>query len=70
MHIVTTLDPVSLNEVQVINPRLHLRDGNLEIYFESQENLEIYRDLHVERPGLDLSYNLDNPVDDCGTDWN
>lgn len=70
MNITTTLDPISLSDVPKNDPELYLREGNLEIYFESKENLQRYRDLHVERPGLDLTYNLDNPTEDQGTDWN
>ena len=69
MNITTTLDPVSLKDAPK-NPMLMLRDGDLYIYFESQENLCTYRDLEVERPGLDLEHSLDNPTEECGTDWN
>lgn len=69
MHITTTLDPISLNDA-LKNPTLHLQDGDLDIYFESEENLRTYVSMHVERPGLDLAHNLDNPTEECGTDWN
>ena len=69
MNITTTLDPISLKDAPK-NPRLLLRDGDLDIYFQSQENLCTYRDLEVERPGLDLAHNLDNPSDESGSDWN
>ena len=69
MNIISTLDPISLNDA-ARNPNLHLRDGVLDIYFESVENMHAYMDMHVERPGLDLKHSLDNPTVDSGTDWN
>lgn len=70
MTITTTLDPVSLRDAPKTNPDLQLREGDLDIHFESQENLNLYRNLHVERPGRDLTHSLDNPTEDYGTDWN
>lgn len=70
MTIITTLDPISLRDAPKTTPDLQLREGNLEIYFESRENLNRYKNLHVERPGLDLTHNLDNPTEDYGMDWN
>ena len=69
MNIISTLDPISLNDA-ARNPNLHLRDGDLDIYFESVENMHAYLDMHVERPGLDLKHSLDNPTEESGTDWN
>ena len=69
MTITTTQDPISLKEVPK-NPQLHLRDGDLDIYFESVENMNTYRDMHVERSGTDLKHSLDNPTEESGTDWN
>ena len=69
MNITTTQDPISLKEVPK-NPQLHLRDGDLDIYFESVENMNAYRDMHVERSGADLKHSLDNPTEESGTDWN
>ncbi len=69
MHITTTLDPISLKDVPK-DPQFHLQEGELDIYFESSENMNAYKEMHVERPGADLSRSLDNPTEDCGTDWN
>ncbi len=69
MNITTTLDPISLNDAPK-NPQFLLRDGDLDIYFESAENMNAYMIMHVERPGADLSQSLDNPTEECGTDWN
>lgn len=70
MHITSTLDPISLKDAPTHDPGLHLQEGDLDIYFESVENLNFYKNMHVERAGLDLTHNLDNPTEECGTDWN
>lgn len=52
MHIRTTTDPISLNEVP--DPQNHpcVYDGDgengLEIYFESEENRQLYLNMEVE----------------------
>ena len=69
MNITTTLDPISLNDAPK-NPLLLLRDGDLDIYFESVENMNAYMMMHVERAGTDLKHSIDNPTEECGTDWN
>ena len=46
MTIKTTLDPISLKEVPK-NSQLHLWDGDLDIYFESVENMNAHRAMHV-----------------------
>lgn len=70
MRITSTLDPISLNEAPMNDPRLHLRDQDLDIHFESMENLETYKNMHVERHALDFEHILDNPTDELGGDWN
>ena len=70
MKITSTTDPISLRDAPTNNPNLHLQDDNLDIYFESLENLEMYKNMHIERSGLDLTHNLDNPTEEWGTDWN
>jgi hypothetical protein len=70
MKITTTLDPISLNDTHTHDYRLVLREQNLDICFESQANLDTYVGMHIERPGVDLMYNLDNPSDELGGDWN
>ncbi len=46
MKIKTSLDPVSLNDAHTQNH--HLDQQNLEIYFESQENLDTYVAMHID----------------------
>ncbi len=70
MKITSNLDPISLNDAPTDDPRLHLHDRDLDIYFESTENLETYRNMHIERHGLDFEHIWDNPTDDLGADWN
>ena len=52
MHIRTTTDPVSLNDVPDIDnhPCLYEGDGDngLEIYFENEENKKIYMEMEME----------------------
>ena len=69
MNIISTLDPISLNDA-ARNPNLHLRDGALDIYFESVQNMHAYMAMHFERAGLDLQHSLDIPTEDSGADWN
>ncbi len=52
------------------DPQFHLQDGELNIYFESSKDMNAYKVMHVERPGVDLRLSLDNPTEDGGTDWN
>lgn len=52
MHIHTTLDPISLNEVPDPEryPGLYEGDGDngLEIYFENEENKKAYMEMELE----------------------
>ena len=52
MHIRTTTDPVSLNDVHEpeLHPCLYEGDGEngLEIYFENEENKRIYMEMEME----------------------
>ena len=68
MNIISTIDPISLNDA-ARTPNVHLGDGDLDVYFESVENMPAYIDMHVERTGLDLKHSLDNPTEDSGTEW-
>lgn len=52
MHIRSTLDPISLHDVSdpENHPCLYEGDGDngLEIYFENEENRQIYMDMELE----------------------
>ena len=70
-HLTCTKDPISLNDVPHTMTQYVLdeKDSNLTIYFESQNNLNTFREMHVQCPGNDFLINLDNPIDevqDCG----
>ncbi|MDJ0860603.1 MAG: hypothetical protein QNJ82_00010 [Gammaproteobacteria bacterium] len=69
MNIISIPDPTSLNDA-ARNTNPYLRDGVLDIHFESFENMHAYIDIHVERPGLNLKHSPDKPTGDAGTDWN
>ncbi|WP_455200862.1 hypothetical protein [Kaarinaea lacus] len=64
--IISTTDPISLTDVQ--NPETHpfVVEGEgenaLKIYFENEENKNIYLGIDVEHPGEDFENNLDNHV--------
>ena len=64
MHIRTTTDPISLQDVP--NPELHpcLHEGDsvngLEIYFENEVNKQIYMDMELE----DKKILIGNDTDD------
>ncbi|MGD8569656.1 MAG: hypothetical protein PVJ39_16345 [Gammaproteobacteria bacterium] len=64
--IISTTDPISLVEVQ--NPGSHpfIVEGEgenaLKIYFENEENKNVYLGISVELPGEDFEHNLDNLV--------
>jgi len=64
MHIRTTLDPISLNDVP--DPEHHpcLREGDeengLEIYFENEANKKAYMDMEME----DKKVLIGNDTDD------
>lgn len=64
--IVSTTDPISLVDVQ--NPESHPfvvegdGDNALKIYFENEENKNIYLGIEVEYPEDKFETNLDNPL--------
>ncbi len=53
MSITTTLDPISLKDTPK-NPKLHLRDGDLDIYFESTENHVVLKSGHSPIPRVSI----------------
>jgi len=70
-HLTCTKDPISLNDVPKSMTQYVLDDkqSNLTIYFENQENLNFFKEMHVQCPAKDFIVNLDNPIDevqDCG----
>ncbi|MEE8342391.1 MAG: hypothetical protein V3R51_01190 [Gammaproteobacteria bacterium] len=60
--IVETTDPITGNDVKDIDHAPYIVDGELKIYFESEESKQAYLDIEVENPAEDLSAGLDNPA--------
>lgn len=44
---ISTLDPISMNDVEDIKTAPFIIDGDLKIYFESEENRNQYLDIPV-----------------------
>ena len=69
LQLTCTKNPISLNDVPkgVTN---HVITTNLmTIYFENEQNLEMFNNMQTECPGKDFQVNLNNPIDaliDCG----
>ena len=65
---ISTLDPISMNDVTDIETAPFIIDGDLKIYFESEENKQEYQGIPVHgsenSPGLKNIYDsvADNPI--------
>lgn len=68
MHIRTTLDPISLNDVldPDNHPCLYEGDGDngLEIYFENEANKKAYMDMDMDMELEDKKILIGNDTDD------
>jgi len=60
---ISTLDPISMNDVEDINTAPYVIDGDLKIYFESEENRNEYLDIPMH--GALNSENLNKIFDDA-----
>jgi len=60
--IVETTDPITGNDVKDLDHAPFIVDGELKIYFESEESKQAYLDIEVENPAEDLPTGLDNPA--------
>lgn len=60
--IVETTDPITGNDVKDIDHAPYIVDGELKIYFESEESKQTYLEIEVENPAKDLPAGLDNPA--------
>jgi hypothetical protein len=60
--IVETTDPITGHDVRDLAHSPYIIDGELKIYFESENSKREYLDIAVEHPGADFEHNLDNPV--------
>ena len=66
-HITRTTDPITGKDTKDPTGHPYVVEGDhhngITVYFESNESREAYLAIPVQRPGQDLSINLDNPTD-------
>jgi len=60
--IVQKSDPITGNDVKDLEHAPYIVDGDLKIYFESEESKQAYLDIEVENPSGDLPAELSNPA--------
>ena len=60
--IVETTDPITGNDVKDLAHAPFILDGELKIYFESENSKQEFLGIEVEHPGTDFEHNLDNPA--------
>ncbi len=60
--IVETTDPITGNDVTDLENAPYVVDGDLKIYFESEESKAEFLAIEVENPAEDLPEGLDNPA--------
>ncbi len=58
---IQTTDPITGNDVKDLEHAPFVVEGDLKIYFESEDSKREYLDIEVEHPGEDFTTNLDNP---------
>lgn len=63
---VSTLDPISMNDVTDTDNAPFVLEGEgenaLKIYFENEANKAEYLGIETEHPGEDFEHSLDNPA--------
>jgi hypothetical protein len=57
---ITTIDPITGKDIQDLSGRPHIVDGNIVMYFESEETRQAYLDTPIDHP-FKL---VDNPDED------
>ncbi len=60
--IVETTDPITGNDVKDLENAPFIIDGDLKIYFESEESKAEFLGIEVENPSADLPAGMDNPA--------
>ncbi len=60
--IVETTDPITGNDVTDLENAPFIIDGDLKIYFESEQSKAEFLGIEVENPANDLPSGLDNPA--------
>lgn len=72
-HIVETTDPITRRDVADLETSPIFVDrgpeSQLIIHFESEKTKQQFLDTPIHRSG-DHTFNLDNPREDRGSDWN
>ncbi len=67
VHMSSTTGPITGNDIEDPTGHPYVVEGDhyndITVYFESDESREAYLAIPVQRPGRDLSINLDNPTD-------
>lgn len=58
---IETTDPITGYDVKDLDHAPLVIEGDLKIYFESEDSRRSYLDIEVEHPGKDFEHNLDNP---------
>lgn len=53
---IMTTDPISGNDVENYLDHCSLMDGNMSIYFETEENCKKYQNFPFDHPNLSLPY--------------
>ena len=59
-HMITTIDPITGKDIDNLEGRPYIVDGNMTIYFESEATRQEYLDMPMDHP-VPLP---DNPVDE------
>lgn len=60
--IIETTDPVTGHDVKDLEHAPYILDGDLKIYFESEESKQEFLGIEVQNPGENFSHDLDNPA--------
>jgi len=60
--IIETTDPITGHDVKDLEHAPYVLDGDLKIYFETEQSKQEFLGIEVEHPGEDFEHNLDNPT--------
>lgn len=55
-HLINTIDPMTGQDIENVRSHPSLVDGNLTIYFESEESRKAYQAMPLNHPNLRLPY--------------
>ena len=65
MHISSRTAPMPQRDISNVAGHPSVDDGELIIYFESEETKRRFMEIPVEHPEKDMPFSLDNPTDEC-----